>query len=121
MYKIGIGSYSEVYSFEGEDVAVKLTPFGGTVPFHNRPQVKILDMYTEVAATMEISNLRNVHNSGCKTENFVQLMNTSVLIGSLPKYLIDAKRKSSESIPVQYVEEGESNMDRYKIFCVNNS
>ncbi|VUZ47862.1 unnamed protein product, partial [Hymenolepis diminuta] len=105
VYKLGIGSYSEVYSFEGEDVAVKLTPFGGTVPFHNRPQVKILDMYMEVAATMEISNLRNVHNSGCKTENFVQLVNSSVLIGSLPKYLIDAKRKSNESIPVQYAEE----------------
>ncbi|VDO06950.1 unnamed protein product [Rodentolepis nana] len=105
LYKIGVGSYSEVYGFEGEGVVVKLTPFGGSVPFHNRPQVKIVDMYMEVAATMEISNLRNVHNSSCKTENFVLLRNSVVLIGSLPKYLIDAKRKSNESVPVQYAEE----------------
>nr|CUU99004.1 hypothetical transcript [Hymenolepis microstoma] len=105
LYKIGVGSYSEVYGFESEDVVVKLTPFGGTVPFHNRPQVKIVDMYMEVAATMEISNLRNVHNSSCKTENFVQLKNSVVLIGSLPKYLTDAKRKSNESVPVQYAKE----------------
>ncbi|KAM7542764.1 hypothetical protein Aperf_G00000004763 [Anoplocephala perfoliata] len=105
LVKVGVGGYSEVFGFTDEDVVMKVTPFGGDIPFHERPQSKISEMFTEVTATKAISELESNHDSGCRTDNFAHLISVTVLKGILPSYLIKAKRKSDDFIPVAFVEE----------------
>lgn len=107
LLKVGVGAYSEVFGFTDGEVVVKLKPFGGDVPYHDRPQSKISEMCIEVAATKAISDLQSNHDSGSRTDNFVRLISVTVLKGPLPSYLVEAKRKSNDPVPVPFVEESE--------------
>lgn len=93
MKKIGEGAYSDVFAIENEDVVIKLIPFEGSFIFHGRRQLRVHQMLSEVIATQAVSNLS--FNSGgeianSSTQNFVKLKGLSVLIGSMPSYLLTA-------------------------------
>ncbi|VDL62872.1 unnamed protein product [Hymenolepis diminuta] len=89
--KIGEGAYSDVFAFNKEDSVIKLIPFGGTFIFHNRKQLRVHQMLTEVIATQAVSQLNRRSVGNC-TQNFVQLKGISVLTGSMPSFLLAACR-----------------------------
>lgn len=48
LVKIGEGTFSEVFSYTGDDVAIKLIPVEGNVHFNGEVQKKFAEVMSEV-------------------------------------------------------------------------
>uniref|UniRef100_A0A915EY68 non-specific serine/threonine protein kinase n=1 Tax=Echinococcus canadensis TaxID=519352 RepID=A0A915EY68_9CEST len=93
--KMGVGTYSKVFTFRNENTVVKLIPIEGGLNFQGRQQMRASDVLPEVIAMRAVSQLDTCPalvplSDRSNTHNFVHLQRVGVLQGSLPSYLLSA-------------------------------
>ncbi|KAL5111955.1 Serine/threonine-protein kinase haspin [Taenia crassiceps] len=97
---VGVGAYSEVFTFKNEKTVVKLIPIEGAFSnFHGGEQVRACDVLPEVIAMQALSQLgtrppfASLSSCSSSTQNFVHLQRVSVVQGLFPSYLLAACKR----------------------------
>ncbi|KAL5960491.1 hypothetical protein TSMEX_011783, partial [Taenia solium] len=104
--KVGVGAYSEVFTFRNERTVVKLIPIEGAFNLRGDEQMRACDVLPEVVAMQAVSQLDTSSAfvplcglssssiiSSSSTQNFVHLRRVSVVQGALPSYLLAACKR----------------------------